>query len=252
MVDLSRPWPLGIGEQQWWRFVVIAVVVELIAVMFDHQISVWATHLPEALRNTLAQFTPYGESGWILIPTGVLLVVTALLARFTPWKLMRLMLNEFTALWAFLFVGIGLPSLISTIVKRLGRPRPMHYAKDGLFGLHPNWADWTYQSFPSGHATTAFALAACVGFISERWFYPALLFAAAIGLSRITEGVHYPSDVIGGTILGFVGAYAVRFYFARRGWLFTQGADGGIAMRPMSALKRYMSLQQRRVSARKR
>ncbi len=248
MVDLSRPWPLGIGEQQWWRTVTVLVVIELIAVMFDHPISVWATQLPEILRNTLAEFTPYGESGWVLYPSGVLLVVTALLARFVPWKLMRLLLNEFTALWAFIFLGVGLPSLISTIVKRLGRPRPMHYATDGLFGFHPNWADWTYQSFPSGHATTAFALAAVVGFVSERWFYPALVFAAAIGLSRITEGVHYPSDVFGGTVLGLLGAYGVRLFFARRGWLFTERPDGRIAPRPMSALKRYIALKRRDIA----
>lgn len=251
MVDLSRPWPLGLNEKHWWRVVGIALVIEVIAFTFDHQLSVWATHWPKVIRSTLSEITPYGESDWILYPSGFLLVVTALLARFHPWKLMRTVLWEFTGLWAFIFLGVGMPSLVSTIIKRLGRPRPMHFDTDGLFGLHPNWADWTYQSFPSGHATTAFALAACVGFVSERWFYPSLALAAVIGLSRIAVGVHYPSDVFAGAILGLLGAYAVRLFFARRGWLFTQAPDGRIAMRPMSALKRYISIQRRRVSARK-
>ena len=251
MVDLSRPWPLGLGGKRWRLVVAGAFILELAAFLFDHELSVWATSLPPIIRSTLAEITPYGESDWILYPSGVLLAVTALLARFHPWKLMRTLLWEFAGLWAFIFIGVGLPSLVSTIVKRLGRPRPMHYDTDGLFGLHPNWFDWTYQSFPSGHATTAFALAACVGFVSERWFYPSLVLAAAIGLSRITEGVHYPSDVIAGAILGLLGASAVRLFFARRGWLFTQAADGRVTMRPMSALKRYISIQRRRVSARK-
>jgi undecaprenyl-diphosphatase len=251
MVDLSRPWPLGLNGKHWRRVVGVAIVLEVIAVTFDHQLSLLAQGLPAVIRSTLAEITPYGESDWILIPSGALLAVTALLARFHPWKLMRTLLWEFTGMWAFIFLGVGVPSLVSTLVKRIGRPRPVHFDTDGLFGLHPNWFDWTYQSFPSGHATTAFALAACVGFISERWFYPSLALAATIGLSRITEGVHYPSDVIAGAILGLLGAYAVRLFFAGRGWLFTRTPDGRIAMRPMSGLKRYISITRRRVSARK-
>lgn len=248
MIDLSRPWPLGLDEKQWRYVVATAVAVEAIAFAFDHEISVWAQSLPAIIRDTLAEITPYGESDWILIPSGALLVVTALLARFHPWKLMRTILREFTGLWAFIFIGVALPSLISTVIKRFGRPRPMHYDTDGLFGLHPNLWNWTYQSFPSGHATTAFALAACVGFISERWFYPSLALAAAIGLSRLTGGWHYPSDVFGGAILGLLGAYAVRLYFAKRSWLFTQAPDGRITARPMSGLKRYIALKRRGIA----
>ena len=252
MVDLSRPWPLGLHEKHWRRVVGIAIVIEAVAFAFDHEISVFAQGVPAIIRDTLAQVTPYGEADWVLIPSGALLVVTALLARFHPWKLMRTILWEFTGLWAFIFIGVALPSLVSTIIKRIiGRPRPMHYDTDGLFGLHPNWFDWTHQSFPSGHATTAFALAACIGFISERWFYPSLVLAAAIGLSRLTGGWHYPSDVFAGAILGLLGAYAVRLYFAERGWLFTQAPDGRVTSRPMSALKRYISLQRRRVGAKR-
>jgi membrane-associated phospholipid phosphatase len=141
------------------------------------------------------------------------------------------------------------PSLVTTIIKRLiGRGRPVHYDETGLFGLRWNWIDWTYQSFPSGHSTTAFALAAVLGFLSPRWFYPALALAAVIGLSRITEGVHYPSDVVAGAIVGLIGAYAVRLAFASRGWLFRRDAEGRITARPMSALKRYLILKRRGIA----
>ena len=66
---------------------------------------------------------------------------------------------------------IARPSVFTLIVKRfVGRGRPMHYDQTGLFGFRLNWWDWSYQSFPSGHATTAFALAAVIGFVSPRWF----------------------------------------------------------------------------------
>ena len=176
----------------------------------------------------------------------MLFVLTALVALVVRWRLMRTMLWQFTVLYAFIFVGVGLPSLFTTLVKRLvGRGRPVHFDETGLFGLHPNSFDWTYQSFPSGHATTAFALAAVVGFLSERWFYPALVFAGVVALSRVTGGVHYPSDVLAGAIVGLLGAYFVRSIFAERGWMFVSDASGRIKARPLSSLSRYVTLKRR-------
>lgn len=121
----------------------------------------------------------------------------------------------------------------------------------GLFSFKWNITDWTFQSFPSGHATTAFALAATVGFISERWFYPALALATAIAVSRVTGGVHYPSDVLAGAIVGLIGAYGSRHWFAGRRWMFESAPNGQVRARPMSSLMRYLTLK-RRGSARAR
>jgi undecaprenyl-diphosphatase len=246
MTDLSRAWPFGLGEKRWWIAVGSALVLLAVALAFDRQISVWAQALPKPVRQVLAQFTPYGESAWILIPAAALFLLTAAVALFVRWKLMRTMLWQFTALYAFIFLGVGLPSLFTTLVKRLvGRGRPVHFNDVGTLGFHPNSFDWTYQSFPSGHATTAFALAAVVGFASERWFYPVLVLASLIGLSRLTLGVHYPTDVIAGAIIGLLGAYAVRVVFAARGWMFRRAPDGRIAARPLSSLRRYLTLKRR-------
>ena len=246
MVDLSRPWPLGLGEKRWWIAVIGAILCLLVAFPFDHELSVLAQSLPKVLLDVLAQFTPYGESAWILIPAGVLYVITVPLALLVRWKLMRTILWQFAALYAFIFVGVGLPSLFAAIIKRfVGRGRPMQFDQTGLFGFKFNLWDWTYQSFPSGHSTTAFALAAVLGFVSPRWFYPALLLAAGIALSRVTEGVHYPSDIIAGAIVGLLGAYAVRWLFARHGWMFAGVADGRIKTRAMTSLFRYLALKKR-------
>jgi len=77
----------------------------------------------------------------------------------------------------------------------------------------PHLLTETSYSFPSGHAIFFFALAAGV-FVSNRrlgaWLYVA---AVLVGLGRVAAGVHYPSDIFGGAILGMlVGWIGVRLY----------------------------------------
>lgn len=65
------------------------------------------------------------------------------------------------------------------------------------------------HSFPSGHSAASFA-AAWALFRSGRkkWGAWALVLACLIALSRLYVGVHYPTDVLGGTIIGFIVAEA--------------------------------------------
>lgn len=60
----------------------------------------------------------------------------------------------------------------------------------------------TSSSFPSGHAASAFAFAAVVTDDFPELSLPLYCMAAAVGYSRIHMGVHYPSDVVGGAVLG--------------------------------------------------
>jgi len=67
----------------------------------------------------------------------------------------------------------------------------------------------TSSSFPSGH-TAAFAFATAVAADLPRLSLPLYTLATAVGYSRVHTGVHYPSDVMGGAVLGLTVGTAVR------------------------------------------
>jgi undecaprenyl-diphosphatase len=57
-------------------------------------------------------------------------------------------------------------------------------------------------SFPSGHAASAFAFATGVGAVLPRDALALRTLAAAVAYSRVHTGVHYPGDVVAGSLLG--------------------------------------------------
>jgi membrane-associated phospholipid phosphatase len=59
-------------------------------------------------------------------------------------------------------------------------------------------------SFPSGHTSLAFASATSLSLVYPKWYViiPAYTWACTVGYSRMVLGVHYPSDVLGGAIVG--------------------------------------------------
>jgi undecaprenyl-diphosphatase len=66
------------------------------------------------------------------------------------------------------------------------------------------------HSFPSGHASMAFASATTLTFFAPRLAPAFFVLAAAIAWSRVYVGVHYPLDVLGGAVLGVLIAIALR------------------------------------------
>lgn len=108
----------------------------------------------------------------------------------------------------------------------INRTRPYEVI-DGLTYLVRTPVD---SSFPSGHSACSFAVA-CIMFrrLPRRYGVPALILAILIALSRLYVGVHYPSDVLFGTISGIVisyGAEALAEWMMRRREVHNEGGDG--------------------------
>jgi len=233
----------------WWLAVLGCIAALGAAALLDAPLSAWALGWPVPVQSFMSLVTNLGLSDWILIPSAVLFLITAALAFAVRWRLMRTVLWQFAGLYGFFFLGVGLPGLIAALLKRvIGRARPVHLLDSGLFYFRPSWVDWTYQGFPSGHATTIFAMAMVTAFVWPRLFYPALAVAILVGISRVAVSAHFPSDVVGGAILGVLGAYAVRWFFAGRGWLFVIDRDGRILPRPLASLQRYVALKRRDIA----
>jgi undecaprenyl-diphosphatase len=110
-------------------------------------------------------------------------------------------------------------TVTSAVIARLGvtelirffyqRPRPLEGLQVYQLLTSSEW------SFPSGHATFFFAMATAIYLYNKKWGVGFFIVAILMTLSRVIAGIHYPSDIIGGALIGIAVACIV-FYLANR------------------------------------
>jgi membrane-associated phospholipid phosphatase len=157
---------------------------------------------------------PVLRAFWWVGHIGTTIGIAVLLSFIHPWR------------WragAYLLVsglfGAALYAILKWSVGRI-RPfkgvdafelQPFGGGMRGLFIGVPN------ATFPSGHATLVFLMAACLHRMYPRWGWAFYTIAALVGVSRVIRGAHYPSDVVAGAGVGTFTAWFIWTLARRHG-----------------------------------
>lgn len=157
------------------KYIILSLVLLFsISLIFDNSISKVSDLEIKNILNSSFQ--------WILF---VGIVITGAFIFFKKYKIIPL-------IWSGLLISSVITWLLKFIIKR---PRPFIEFTDVVLK--------TGYSFPSGHATVAFA---ALPFLEEkfpifRWVW--LTFIIIVVVMRVVTGIHYLSDVIAGALIGY-------------------------------------------------
>lgn len=112
---------------------------------------------------------------------------------------------------AHLYASVVLATVMKGMLKHtVSRTRPFLLFKRGQHETRLNGPDdKAWHSFPSGHAAGAAALARSATRCWPQARLPAYAAAAAMSMSRVPPGSHYPSDVVAGVLVGIAAAAIV-------------------------------------------
>ncbi|HVZ13548.1 MAG TPA: phosphatase PAP2 family protein [Bauldia sp.] len=200
---LNRPRPFLLPTAQRAGVVLVGALalVLFVGVLYDARLIGFARELPVPIRAFFGRLTRFGQSDWLLIPSGALTVIVAL----GDWRAVS---RTSAAAWreigtfAFVFfLTIAATGIVADIIKPIvGRFRPDFV--DGRVFAPLAFGGYGNYSFPSGHATTMATVAIIAAFVPGRWTPPILVAAALVAISRIVIAAHFPSDVVAGTLLG--------------------------------------------------
>ena len=175
--------------------------------------------------------TDFGKDAYVISVLAVTLLAIAVVLPEARARA-RAVLLRVGARIEYLLLAVSISVLVTEILKWvIGRGRPFVGGKANPFNFAPFNGTEAYFSFPSSHAVTAFALAFGVAAIWPRTRWYALAYAVIIALTRLVLLAHHPSDVVGGAVIGIVGAAAVQYWFAVRRIAFVVRRDGAIAAR---------------------
>lgn len=147
--------------------------------------------IQENLRGALDGFwvfiTHLGDAGYLWIAIGVALLLFKKTRPVGIAVLLALLIN-------LCITNIALKNIIA-------RPRPFNVSTELVTLIkHPS-----SFSFPSGHTSGSFTAALVLYHLLPRKAgVPAMILATMIAFSRMYIGVHYPTDVIGGIVVGII------------------------------------------------
>jgi undecaprenyl-diphosphatase len=162
--------------------------------------------------NSLAGRSSLGDATVVFLAAylAFVLVVIALLALYRAhWPREKKIKVLIVAAMSTTVARFGMVEAIRAVY-----PNPRPFA--ALSDIRPLFTE-TSSSFPSGHASFFFALAAVIYCYDKKLGLRFAFAALLMGLARITAGAHYPADILAGAVVGYV-VGTIVYRLAERYW----------------------------------
>jgi membrane-associated phospholipid phosphatase len=182
---------------RWWE-AALAVGAVGTATLFDRGVDDWMQDRRSTRSNAVARAFRHGGQPEVFLTVGGGMVAAGLIGHDA----------ELRRGGARVLVSVALSGLTTAALKEVfGRERPE--TTNDPYRFRPFSGD---ASFPSGHTTVAFALAASLSDEISRPWATAVLYAGATGTgwSRMNDHRHWFSDVVGGAVVGIAAAKVVE------------------------------------------
>lgn len=181
----------------------------------------WAVSTNINKSGIFGMTTDIGKSDWILMSTGFVLLMLSFYSLRSLDASHQVYWHDIFLKFYFAFTAIGFSGLITIGFKNLiGRARPVFFENPDTWYSSPFTDTYLFASFPSGHSTTAAALAMVLYLLAPRLAALFVLMAVWVGVTRIGLGAHFPSDVIAGLSVGASFTWLYARTFAQKRLLF--------------------------------
>lgn len=133
-----------------------------------------------------------------------LIIIFFLLLHFSGYAKQEKIRIFFITLSSAVIARFGVTEIIRFLYHR---PRPFLAFEAHKLISNGSW------SFPSGHSAFFFAMAAALYCYNKKWGVGFFIAALFMNISRIIAGVHYPSDILGGMVIGILVGYIIFSIF---------------------------------------
>jgi membrane-associated phospholipid phosphatase len=189
-----------------WKTVTLPVIGMIVFIIFsffciDIPVARFCFGLDKSVKDFFEFITAFGISTWYLVGSFSLFLFFKFYYR-RPIYAQRAF---------FFFASVAVSGIIAVALKGvIGRYRPKVLLEEGLYGFTFLATIYEKNSFPSGHATTAFSLALALSLFFPAYRIPLFCFALIVAASRVVITSHYLSDMVGGALVAFLTVFFLR------------------------------------------